>query len=205
MNMAVVAGILDTVLSPLLDPRAIVFKEADELGVKKVRSVCRRSLEQAVRLKKLINRNAFLCGCLDFTEHDEIEHIIIGFGNIHGSTTKISSIAHVSGASDRVIVPPLLDAAIMKHLQECHRGEVLIFHNHPPNVLNAVFDNLPMPSTTDRNTLLRFLLQPLLILKFLSAGGRVRLYLGENGFVREFRTPAVLTSLSSISRNRERV
>ena len=52
-------------------------------------------------------------------------------------------------------------------------------------------------------TLLVHMLQPLTAIKSLMGGGRVRFYLGENGYVREFRTPELLTLLETISHSRE--
>lgn len=61
----------------------------------------------------------------------------------------------------------------------------------------VLFDNSPLPSGTDRRTLLAYYLRPLVALKSAFGGGRVRFYLGENGFVREFHTPDVMTLLSA--------
>jgi hypothetical protein len=61
--------------------------------------------------------------------------------------------------------------------------------------LNVLFDNSPLPSGTDSGTLLAYYFRPLVALKGVFGGGRVRFYLGENGFVREFHTPDVVTLL----------
>jgi len=69
-------------------------------------------------------------------------------------------------------------------------GEAVIFHNHPRNDLNHLFDNLPLASNTDRKTLENMALNLVQICRRLSGAGRVLFYLGENGFVREFRLAA---------------
>ncbi len=42
-------------------------------------------------------------------------------------------------------------------------------------------------------------MEPLAVLKILSGGGSVRFFVGENGFVREFRTPPLLDSIARLS------
>jgi hypothetical protein len=98
-----------------------------------------------------------------------------------------------------VSIPEDLQTSIIRHVASSHRTEVLIFHNHPHNPLNVLFDNSPLASTTDRQTLLSYYAQPLVAIKSVMRGGRVQCYLGENGFVREFRTPNLLTLIDSLS------
>lgn len=190
-------------VSSLFDPRAISFKAADERGVKLVRAACQKVPAVYYKFREHLNRNAFLCGCLDFTDQETTEHLIVGFGYKYGSTTKISAITHIIGERNSVSVPESLQQNIKKHLESEYRNEVLLFHNHPRNVLNVMIDNLPLASNTDRDTWLRYFVQPLNALKAFMGGGRVRCYLGENGFVREFKTPnllVVLNQLSQVSR-----
>lgn len=77
------------------------------------------------------------------------------------------------------------------------RSEAVIFHIHPRNVLNHLFDNLPLASNTDRKTLEHIAINVAQICRHLSGAGRVLFYLGENGFVREFRWPQLATILNA--------
>lgn len=196
INQDSLRSLFDSLVSSLFDPEPICFRGVDEYGVLPVRRACLDTHGAVQRLRRPLNRNAFLCGCLDFTEREKIEHIIFGFGYKYRRTTKVTEVAHITGVANRVSIPGALQAAIIKHIANSHRAEVLIFHNHPLNQLNVLFDNSPLASTTDRQTLLAYYAHPLIAIKSLMQGGRVRCYLGENGFVREFRTPNLLTLLS---------
>jgi len=191
-----------SVVASLFDPAPVQFTARDEQGVGPTRRACMATDDGISPLRRPLNRNAFLCGCLDFTEDELVEHLLVGFGTKRGSTTKVSEIAHVLGQAARVNFPPWLQSRLADWLSKDHEAEVVIFHNHPPNVLNAAVDNSPLASSTDRRTLLGQYLQPLIALKGLTGGGRVRYYLGENGFVREFRTPDAVAFLAMLERAR---
>ena len=199
MREELLKSFLDPLISSAFDPQPIAFRPDDERGVSPVRNACRKIPGTLQRFRFPVNRNAFLCGCLDFTEHERIEHLIFGFGHQHGRTTKVTGLAHLEGQANRVSIPDELQQAIFGHVGSDHRAEVLIFHNHPRNPLNIIFDNLPLASGTDRETLLGYYAQPLVAIKSVMRGGRVRCYLGENGFVREFRTPNLLALLNKLS------
>lgn len=199
MKEKLLKSLLDPLISSSFDPQPITFRRDDERGVLPVRNVCQKAPTALHRFRSPLNRNAFLCGCLDSTEPEEIEHIIFGFGHRHGLTTKVTGAARVEGEANRVSIPDALQQAVFKHVGSDHRAEVLIFHNHPRNVLNIALDNHPLASGTDRETLLGYYVQPLVAVKSLMGGGRVRCYLGENGFVREFRTPNLLSLLNRLS------
>lgn len=192
-------SLADALISSVFDPQPIIFRLADECGVSPVRAACQKTPGVVHGLRRPLNRNAFLCGCLDFTEGEEFERIIFGFGHKHGRTTKITDVAHAEGEANRVSIPDALQHAVMQHVAGDHRAEVLIFHNHPRNPLNVLVDNVPLASGMDRETLLGYYARPLVAIKSLMQGGRVRCYLGENGFVREFRTPNLLGLLNRLS------
>lgn len=195
-----VREIVDPIISSCFDPQPITFKAKDEAGVAVVRAACRMPDGKVYRLRTLLNRNAFLCGCLDFTEGENLEHLIVGLGRKHGTTTKIELIGHIVGAAGQVNFTEPMQQAVRKHIASDHRAEALIFHNHPQNAINVLIDNSPFASSTDRNILLSYYVQPLIAIKTMMNGGRVRCYLGENGFVREFRTPNVLALLDRMQR-----
>ncbi len=67
-------------LSACFDPYPLSPRLADESGVTAVRRGCGQNDGTLHRLRVSLNRNAFLVGCLDFTEHAQQEHLIIGFG-----------------------------------------------------------------------------------------------------------------------------
>ncbi|HVZ64196.1 MAG TPA: hypothetical protein VG838_06920 [Opitutaceae bacterium] len=192
LNQNPFAEIGSTFLSSCFDPCPVSPRLADEAGVAAVRRACLRHDGALHRLRVPLNRNAYLVGCLDFTEHEPREHLIIGFGYRRGSTTRIDALLHLTGTETAVAISPAAHAAIGQFFHSDHRAEVLLFHNHPKNWLNIAFDNDPLASAADRQTLAAYLLQPAHILKSITGGGRIRFYLGENGFVREFVTPSLL-------------
>ncbi len=187
--------LLDAGLSSLFDPHSIEFRGTDEVGVRPVRSACQATAGEPVRLRHPLNRNAFLCGCLDFTEDEPVEHVIAGFGRRHGKTSRIEAIAHRLGSADHVDIGPDVWEAVRRWLAGTSRGEVLLVHNHPPNVLNRFFDNLPLASATDRDTWLGTLLR----------GGGLRFFLVENRYVRELRTPPLLRLLERLATVQEKL
>lgn len=164
-----------------------------------LRRVVRGQLDRLV-LQRPLARNSFLCGCLDSTQGESIEHLLVGFGVRKGSTTWISELRHVTGNVGSVSVPNNLIAEVERHLHVGRANEVLIFHNHPHNPINTLFDNLPLPSSQDRKLLLatRYL-RPITAFKEALGGGTLRFYLGENGYVREFRTPGILQIIDKLS------
>jgi len=186
----IISEFIEAVLSSLLDPNPVGFRASDERGVAPVRAACRGRSETPQRLQRPLNRNAFLRGVLDVTEQEAIEHLVIGFGKRLRSTTRVETIAHGVGSARQVSIPAGLWNAMDQWLAGHARGEVVLAHSHPRNALNILLDNVPLASGADRDAWLRALLQ----------GKRIRCYLVENGFVREFRTPMLLRLLDRITR-----
>jgi len=178
--------VLDAALSSLADRDPIRFRRRDEEGVAAVRACCRMGGIQRP-LRVAIPRNAFLCGCLEWAEGKNVEHLVVGFGQRSGKTTRVGAIGHSVGSTNSVEIPDTLWTAVQDWLATSSRHEVLIVHNHPFNAFNALFDNLPIASVTDRTTWLRSVI----------IGARIRFYLIENGYVREFTTPSILRLLRS--------
>jgi hypothetical protein len=139
-----------------------------------------------------VNRNAFLIGCAEYADDKPEEHLLIGYGFRHGSTTKVQSLHHVIGAKGYVRLPDAVAHTMWDHYGQDRRSELLVFHNHPYNPLNFLFDNLPLASRADRLFLEARALNPPELTRFLLGQGRIMFYLGENGFVKEFRLPSVV-------------
>lgn len=96
------------------------------------------------------------------------------------------------GEDHQVGVTAQLVGEIKTHLRGHARAEVVIFHNHPRNILNNVADNEPIASSADRGLLAKMAyLDPLNLLRAFLGHGTVRFFLGENGYVRAFTTPDV--------------
>ncbi|MDP2766640.1 MAG: hypothetical protein Q8O41_04195 [Candidatus Methanoperedens sp.] len=184
--------LIDTGLSSIFDPNPVNFKHEHEKGVVPLRRLLSRHTSKIQRLPRRLVRNAFLCGCLDFTENEPIEYLIVGYGVKRGVGTDIYAVQHVVGNECSVSIPDLVIEDIDRHSTNVPQSEIIIFHNHPYNWLNAVLDNVPLPSTTDRRTMLqKKYMEPFQFVRFLSNVGGVRFYLGENGFVNEIRTPSI--------------
>ena len=134
-----------------LEPEPIHFRREHENDVPRVRAaICRAKNGRLARFRPPMNRNGFLLGCLDYTEHRE--------------------------------------------------NEVILFHNHPLNPLNLLVDNLPMASQADRLTLKSRALRPTQLVRRVFGQGRVIFYLGENGFVKQFHLPSILSLLERARR-----
>ena len=189
----IILDIIDANISSLFDSNPAYFKKQHEKGVKPVRKTIEgNSINQLITLKKPLIRNAFLCGCLDFTENLEVEYLIIGHGVKRGIGTDISQVEYVIGDNNSVKLDPRTEDRLSRYVSQAPKNEVIIFHNHPKNWINIIFDNLPLPSQVDRNTLLRKkLLEPIILFKTLLNKGSIRFYLGNNGFVREYNMPNI--------------
>jgi hypothetical protein len=81
------------------------------------------------------------------------------------------------------------------HYGQDQQNELLVFHNHPYNPLNFLFDNLPLASRADRLFLEARALNPPELTRRILRQGRIMFYLGENGYVKEFRLPSVMAVL----------
>jgi hypothetical protein len=102
---------------------------------------------------------------------------------------QVDCVHRVAGNAGSVMMTDKISEFIDNRLFKDAKGEVLIFHNHPQWFLNAVIDNLPIASSTDRNTVFNLKFNSFQILKRLFGNGDVKFYLGENGFVQEFTLP----------------
>jgi len=133
-------------LSSYFDPKPMDFRPTDAVGVLRVRRAINQSSGKFAALRPIVNRNAFLVGCLDYTEHSTIEHLIIGFGGRYGTTTKVSGLMHAVGNANSVAPTGAMLTAIENNLRSDFKTEVIIFHNHPRNWFNILFDNAPIAS-----------------------------------------------------------
>jgi hypothetical protein len=74
-------------------------------------------------------------------------------------------------------------------------NELIVFHNHPYNPLNFLLDNPPLASRQDRLFLEARALNPQQLARHMLGQGRILFYLGENGYVKEFRLPSIVSLL----------
>ncbi len=179
------------------DPNPVTWGKVDEVGVDAAKRAIRRAEESPTHLRRTVNRREFLAACLDFTEKLPLENLIVGLGSKRGMTTNVSAIMRVVGEAGSVNFTPLVATAVAAHYSGDHAAEVLIFHNHPPHMMNVILDNLPIASAADRRLMLTYVFNKLHLGKALNGGGRVRFFIGENGFVAEFTQPHWLDLLRS--------
>jgi hypothetical protein len=189
--------IVESVLLGLAEPAPLRFTAQQERDVPRVRGAIRRAVDgKLARLREPVNRNAFLLGCLDYSENEPLEHLLVGYGFRYGSTTKIDSVHHNVGTVGAVHLPPNMAHSMWEHYGHRADSELLVFHNHPYNPLNFLFDNVPLVSRDDRIFLeTRALSVPQPVRLNLNQG-RVLFYLGENGFVKQFSLPSLVALLS---------
>lgn len=177
-------------LHSLFDPNPIRFAPTHRSGTRPLQRMIGRSETLYEALPDPLIRNRFLYGCKIALDGEEVEHLIVGFGNKRASTTDITHVAHIVGQSGSVGIPPELQAMISVHLQAAARAEIVIVHNHPEWWANTVLNNRPVASPEDRDTLVAQRYgNPRSLVRVLFRKGGVRLFLVENGKVREIRTP----------------
>jgi hypothetical protein len=189
--------IVESALLGLLEPAPLRFTARHEGEVPRVRGAIRRAVDgKLARLREPVNRNAFLLGCLDYTENEPLEHLLVGYGIRYGSTTKIDSVHHAVGAAGSVHLPPSMAHTMWENYGRRVDSELLVFHNHPYNPLNFLFDNVPLASRTDRIFLETRAMNVPQLVRLILDQGRVLFYLGENGFVKQFSLPSLVALLS---------
>lgn len=192
----VVSAVAENFALGWFEPAPIHFTQTHEKAVPRVRAAIQSGGgAEPTRFSFPVNRNDFLCGCLDYTEAESIEVLIVGYGYRHGSTSKIHAVHSGRGAVDTVTIPLHVLRAMQRHHASSNKAEVIVFHNHPVNPLNLLLDNLPLASGTDRRALQNLALAPDQVARSLLGGGRVLCYLGENGFVKQFRLPTIQSML----------
>ena len=154
------------------------------------------------RFRGQVNRNAFLIGCLEYADHKPEEHMIIGYGFRYGTTTKVESLHHIIGEAGTVRLPEAVAHTMWDFYGQHESNELLVFHNHPYNPLNFLFDNWPLASRQDRLFAEARGLQPPELARRVLSQGRILFYLGENGQVKEFYLPSVVALLNRYAANR---
>src|SRR5207253_9317654 len=126
------------------------------------------------------------------TENEPLEHLLVGYGFRDGSTAKIDSVHHTVGAVGSVHLSPSMAHTMWEHYGQRADSELLVFHNHPYNPLNFLFDNVPLASRADRIFLEARAMNVPQLVRLVLDQGRVLFYLGENGFVKQFRLPSLV-------------
>ena len=200
--------LIEAVILACVEPNPLTFRANDEEDVSRVRAAIKRGLtSKGAVFRDPVNRNAFLLGCLDFTETLPEEHLIVGYGYRYGKTTKVERLHHVAGEERSVSIPLYVREEIRRHHFQRTDAKVIIFHNHPrlgtePDwfyTLKSLLQDLPLASTADRNQLPHHALNSVAFLRQLFDQGRVLFYLGESGFVKEFKLPHLLPFLERIN------
>jgi len=189
--------IAESVLLGLLEAAPLRFTAQHDAELPRVRGAIRRAVDgKLVRLREPVKRNAFHLGCLDFTENEPLEHLVVGYGFRYGSTTKIGSVHHAVGAAGSVHLPPNMAHSMWEHHGQRADSELLVVHNHPYNPLNFLVDNVPLASRNDRMFLETRAMSVPQLVRLVLDKGRVLFYLGENGFVKQFSLPSLVALLS---------
>ena len=196
--MHINSRLIEDILLACLDSQPIDFRRVDETEVERAKRAIVKAQDSTFgSLRAPVARNSFLCACLDFTESKREEHLIVGYGHRHGRTTKVERIHHVVGGARNVGIPDAVHSEIRRHHAHRSTAEVILFHNHPRTglepewfyVVKALLRDMPIPSGADRSQLQNYAFSALGLARQLSGQGEIRFYLGESGYVREFRLP----------------
>ena len=177
------------------EPKPISSCYDDELPRAR-QAILRARDGKLARFRYQVNRNAFLIACRDYADQKPEEHLTIGYGSRHRSTTKVERLHHVVGQTSMVHLPDNVAHTMWDFYGQHESNELLVFHNHPYNPMNFLFDNRPLTSRQDRLFLeVRGLNPPELVRRVLGQG-RILFYLRENGYVKEFCLPSVIALLN---------
>ena len=192
------------VILSCLERNPIDFGKVDDSEVRRAKAAIKRAIDQkGAVFRKPLTRKHFLCGCLEFTDRLQEEHLVVGYGYRYGNTTDVERVHHVGGEDRRVAIPDYVRADIKRHHFHRSDAEVIIFHNHPRTgnepewfyTLKALLQDLPIASMDDRRQLQQHALNSVGLLRQFCGQGRVLFYLGESGFVKQFMLPPMLPFL----------
>ena len=154
--------IIEAVILSCLERNPIDFSKVDDSEVRRVKAAIKRAIDQkGAVFRKPLTRKHFLCGCLEFTDRLQEEHLVVGYGYRYGNTTDVERVHHVGGEDRRVAIPDYVRADIKRHHFHRSDAEVIIFHNHPRTgnepewfyTLKALLQDLPIASMDDRRQL----------------------------------------------------
>lgn len=158
-------------------------------------------------------RHTTLAGIWYFLKQGhEREYLVTAFGKRRGQDLSRPAQFHglhisYGGPSQVNFSPNCLDY-LQKHIVGVSNSEVLICHNHPRNgtteILSQLMDWGPLPSNTDRQTLLHF--KYIAFMKWLETGDlqHLRFFLVEHERLREFLLPPaniILDKLKALQKN----
>jgi hypothetical protein len=197
-------SLIELIFLACIEGNPIDFRQVDEQQVSRALAAIKRATNPGgAMLRHPITRKNLLCACRDFTENVPEEHLIVGQGYRHGNTTRIERIFHEIGQQRRVAVPEYLSAEIRRHHFHRSDAEVVVFHNHPRTgdeppwfyALKSLLEDLPIASNADRRVLQEHVLSAAGILRLVLGEGRTLFFLGESGFVKEFRLPPLMQFL----------
>lgn len=212
--------LIEAIILACLEKNPVDFRNVDDAEVERVQAVIKRATtpKGAAFRDPMVTRKHFLCGCLEFTEHLPEEHLIVGYGYRYGRTTEIERVHHVAGEQRRVSVPDYIRQEIRRHHFHRSDAEVIVFHNHPRTgnepewfyTLKSLLQDLPIasrpsdkvaaPSNDDRMELQHHAFNAVGLFRQFFGQGQVLFYLGESGFVKEFRLPPLLPFLEQLNR-----
>ena len=204
--------LIEAVILACLEKNPITFRAEHEDDVPRVRAAIKRGTHaKGAAFRPPVNRNPFLCGCLDFTENLPEEHLIVGYGYRHGRTTEVVKLHHVVGQERSVSVPAYIREEIRRHHFHRSDAEVIVFHNHPragdePEwfyTLKSLLQDLPVASNDDRKELQHHAFNPVGLFRQFFGQGQVLFYLGESGFVKQFQLPQPLPFRDQLNRMNE--
>ena len=200
--------LIEAVILACLEKNPITFRPEHEDDVPRVRAAIKRGTSaNGAGFRSPVNRNPFLCGCLDFTEHLPEEHLIVGYGYRYGPRTEVVKLHHVAGEERRVSVPANIREEIRRHHFHRSDAEVIMFHNHPRtgdepewfHTLKSLLQDLPVASNADRRQLQHHTFKAVGLFRQFFGQGRVLFYLGESGFVKQFQLPPILPFLDQLN------
>ena len=201
--------LIEAIILACVERNPVDFRKVDDAEVKKVQTAIKQATTKKGRaFRYRVTRKHFLCGCLDFTEHLEEEHLIVGYGYRYGNTTDVERLHHVAGEQRRVAVPDYIRREIRRHHFHRSDAEVIVFHNHPRTghepewfyTLKSLLQDLPIASNDDRRELQHHAFNAVGLFRQFFGQGQVLFYLGESGFVKEFRLPPLLPFLEQLNK-----
>jgi hypothetical protein len=206
--MPINSNLIEAIVLTCLEADPIDFRNVDEGEVRRALAAIRRAAKRpGAALRYGVTRKQFLCACGDLTKRLTEEHLIVGYGYHHGSTTRVEKVHHVVGQERGVGIPEHVRTEIRRHHVCSSDAEVIVFHNHPRTgaepdwvyTLKTLLHDSPIASNDDRKVLQRYAFNAVALLRQVTRQGEVLFYLGESGYVKRFQFPPLLPLLAHLN------
>jgi hypothetical protein len=193
-------------LVALFEPVKMSFPGHPAKSAAVTRAIRRTEPDGVTKFRTAKGREDFLWSALSYLSpirgHEEL---LMAFGRSHGrdrsSPSRLEGVWRGVGDARSVRLTPRAEGIIRERLA-MDRGQVILVHNHPPNLIKTIMAKTlgwrPIASETDRETALLRNLSTFLRDPTTGFGTALRWYLVDEGEMSEFYLPSLRRTLAAL-------